>query len=268
MDDLTQVAVGFANGSVTIIRGDFIHDRGTKQRTVFESEDPVTGLEVRQGATKVLYISTIARISSLVISGKGQGQPVRTVDNRGCDIGCMTFDTTTNDIIVAREDAIYYYGPNGRGPSYAFDGPKKLVKLYKEYVGLVCPPRVAQLSKTKTFRRLGADEVDDIFSSSSFTLLDTDLRYVACNELLPAPPKEVFVNWGELFLLTEDGKVSSSFHESGGYLTFAAVPIPGKVITTEARYPLSAESLHLSYQSCPKIWGRHCAPEHDLPQIW
>lgn len=207
LDDLTQVAVGFANGSVTIIRGDFIHDRGTKQRTVFESQDSITGLEVRQGATKVLYIATTVKISSLIISGKGQGQPVRTVDNRGCDLGCMTLEPATNDIIVARDDAVYYYGSTGRGPSYAFDGPKKLVKVYKEYVGLVCPPRVTQVSKSRTFRRLGGNEVDDMFGSSSFTLLDTDLRYVAYTESLSAPPKEVFVIWGELFLLTEDGKV-------------------------------------------------------------
>lgn len=208
LDDLSQVAVGFANGSVTMIRGDFIHDRGTKQRTVFESHYPVTALQVRQGTTKVLYIATTDKISSLIISGKGQGAPVRTIDNRGCDVGCMTYEPATNDVIVAREDAVYYYGPNGRGPSFAFDGPKKLVKIYKGYVGLVCPPRVAQVSKSKTFRRLGADEVDDIFTSSSFTLLDTDLRYVAFTEALPAQPKDVFVIWDELFLLTEDGKVS------------------------------------------------------------
>lgn len=207
LDDLTQVAVGFANGSVTIIRGDFIHDRGTKQRTVFESQEPITGLEVRQTATKVLYIATTAKICSLVISGKGQGQPVRTVDNRGCEVGCMTFDPATLDLVVAREDAIYYYGLNGRGPSYAFDGPKKLVKLYKEYVSLVCPPRVAQVSKSKTFRRLGADEVDELFSSPSFTLLDTDLRYIAYTESLPSEPLHVFVNWGELFVLLEGGKL-------------------------------------------------------------
>ncbi|KIW82030.1 hypothetical protein Z517_05057 [Fonsecaea pedrosoi CBS 271.37] len=207
LDDLTQVAVGFANGSVTVIRGDFIHDRGTKQRTVFESEDPITCLEVRQGATKVLYIANTAKICSLVISGKGQGQPVRTVDNRGCNVGCMTQDHETGDIVVAREDAIYYYGPNGRGPSYAFEGPKKIVKIYKEYVGVVCPPRVAQMSKSKTFRRLGGEEIDELFSSSSFTLLDTDLKYLAHSESLPAPVKEVFVEWNELFLLTVDGKL-------------------------------------------------------------
>ncbi|KIW34222.1 uncharacterized protein PV07_01014 [Cladophialophora immunda] len=207
LDDMTQVAVGFANGSVTVIRGDFIHDRGTKQRTVFESEDPITGLEVRQGATKVLYIANTAKICSLIISGKGQGQPVRTVDNRGCNVGCMTQDHETGDMVIAREDALYYYGANGRGPSYAFEGPKKLVKIYKEYVGVVCPPRVAQVSKSKTFRRLGGEEIDELFSNSSFTLLDTDLKYLAHSESLPAPVKEVFVEWNELFLLTVDGKL-------------------------------------------------------------
>lgn len=207
LDDLTQVAVGFANGSVTIVRGDFIHDRGTKQRTVFESEDAITGLDVRQGATKVLYIATTGKISSLVISGKGQGQPVRTVDNRGCSVDCMTYDPTTGDLIVARDDAVYYYGVNGRGPSFAFDGPKRLIKLYKHYVALICPPRVAQVSSTAAFRRLGAGDVDDLLGNPSFTLLDTDLRYVAFTESLPAQPKDVFVFSNELFLLTEGGKL-------------------------------------------------------------
>jgi vacuolar protein sorting-associated protein 11 len=207
LDDLSQVAVGFANGSVTVIRGDLIHDRGTKQRTVFESEDPITALEVRQASTKTLYIATTGRLSSIIISGKGQGQAVRTVDNRGCGVGCMTQDSVSGDIIVAREDAIYYYGQNGRGPSYAFDGPKTMVKMFKDYVGLVCPPRVAQVSKSKTFRRLGGEEVDDFFSTSSFTLLDTDLKYIAHTESLPSQVKDAFVEWAELFLLTSDGKL-------------------------------------------------------------
>jgi vacuolar protein sorting-associated protein 11 len=207
LDDLSQVAVGFANGSVTVIRGDLIHDRGTKQRTVFESEDPITALAVRQGTLKVLYIANTGRLSSIVISGKGQGQAVRTIDNRGCDVGCMTQDPETEDIVVARNDAIYYYGPNGRGPSYAFEGPKTKVLVYKDYVAVICPPRVAQLSKSKQFRQLGGEEVDDLFTTSSLTLLDTDLKFVAHNESISAQIKDVFVVWNELFLLTADGKV-------------------------------------------------------------
>lgn len=207
LDDLSQVAVGFANGAVTVIRGDLIHDRGTKQRTVFETEEPITGLEIREGTTTVLYIATTGRISNLVISGRGQGQPPRTVDSQGCGVGCMSVEKETKDIIVARDDAVYYYGPNGRGPSFAFDGPKKMLMTFRDYVGLVCPPRVVQMSKSKTYRRLGGSEMEDLFSTSSFSLLETDLRYIAHAESLPTQVKEVFSEWGELFLLTVDGKV-------------------------------------------------------------
>jgi hypothetical protein len=240
LEDMSQVAVGFANGSVTVIRGDFIHDRGTKQRTVFESEDPVTGLEVREGATtKVLYIANTAKICSLIISGKGLGQPVRTVDNRGCNVGCITQDQESGDIVVAREDAIYYYGRNGRGPSYAFDGPKKIVKMYKDYVGLVCPPRVAQMSKSKTFRRLGGEEIDELFSSSSFTLLDTDLKYVAHTESLPSQVKDVFVEWKELFLLTVDGKVGLNHrHRPFICLHPKVIQVSREIPATKTRDPL------------------------------
>lgn len=209
MEDLTQVAVGFANGAVTIIRGDLIHDRGTKQRTVFESQEPITGLQIREGHATTLYIATTGRIANLVISGRGLGQPARTVDSQGCGVGCMSTDQETKDIIIARDDAVYYYGPNGRGPSFAFDGPKKLITTFKEYVGLVCPPRVAQVSKSKTYRRLGGNEMKDLFTTSSFSLLETDLRYIAHTESLSSQVKEVFSAWGELFLMTSDGKVSS-----------------------------------------------------------
>ena len=209
LQDLSQVAVGFANGAVTIIRGDLIHDRGTKQRTVFESEEPITGLQVREGANTTLFIATTSKLVTLAIAGRGQGLPPKTIDNTGCGVGCMTVDQDTKDIIVARDDAIYSYGPSGRGQPYAFEGPKTKINVFKEYVALVCPPRVAQMSKSKAFRRLGADQIEDLFSTSSFSLLDTDLRFIAHTESLSSQVKEVFSVWGDLFLATIDGKVCS-----------------------------------------------------------
>lgn len=207
LQDLSQVAVGFANGAVTIIRGDLIHDRGTRQRTVFESEEPITGLEVREGGVTTLYIATTSRIATLAIAGRGQGSPPKTLDTSGCGVSCMTMDPDTKDIVVARDDAISTYGPSGRGQPYAFEGPKTLIKIYKDYVALVCPPQVAQVSKSKAFRRLGADQMNDLFSTSSFTLLDPDLRYIAHSESLSSPVKEVFSVWGNLFLATSEGKL-------------------------------------------------------------
>ena len=201
--------MGFANGSVTVVRGDLIHDRGAKQRTVFESQEPITGVEFRVGPTTTLYLATTNRILTLTISGKGQGQPARALEDSGCGLGCMTVDKRNGDIVVVRDDAIYYYGENGRGPCFAFDGPKKLVDMYKDYVALVSPPRATSTKKGNIVRRFGGAQADEYYNTSTFTILDTDLKYVAHSEALVSQVKTLFIEWGDLFLLTLDGKVSA-----------------------------------------------------------
>jgi hypothetical protein len=211
LDDLSQLAVGFANGAVTVIRGDLIHDRGAKQRTVFESEEPITGVEFRDVAKlTTLYVSTTARLLKLVISGKGQGQPARAIEDAGCGVGCMTVDKRNNDIVVVRDDAIYYYGVDGRGPCFAYDGPKSLVKIYEDYLAVVSPPANSATTKSSTLRKFGS-QADDIFNTSSFTLLDTDLQIVAHSESLVSQVQSLFSLNGDLFSLTHDGKVSISY---------------------------------------------------------
>lgn len=201
VEDLSQLAVGFANGSVTVVRGDLIHDRGAKQRTVFESEEPITGLEFREGSTTVLYVSTTGRILTLTISGRGQGQPAKPLEDMGCGVNCMTIDQGSREIVVVRDDRVYYYGLNGRGPSYAYEGPKKLVKTFMNYVTVVSAPQATKSSK----RFLSSDSSG--FSTSRFSILDLDLQYVAHTESLTSEVQAAFSEWGSLFLLTRDGKI-------------------------------------------------------------
>lgn len=202
--------MGFANGAVTVIRGDLIHDRGAKQRTVFESEEPITGVEFREGPNTTLYLSTTGRILTLTITGKGQGQPAKVLEDTGCGVGCMTFDDANGDIVVARDDAIHYYGVNGRGPSFAYEGPKQLVSTFGDYVALVTPPKESTPTKMSTLRRFVGSRRDDLYNTSTFALLDTDLKYIAHTETLISQVKALFIEWGDLFLLTLDGKVSES----------------------------------------------------------
>lgn len=200
--------MGFANGSVTVIRGDLINDRGAKQRTVFESDEPITGVEFREGPISTLYLATTGRILTLTISGRGQGQPARALEDVGCGVGCMTVDKATGDIIVVRDDAIYYYGANGRGACYAYEGPKKLVNIFETYVALLSSPQASMPNKSSNIRRFGGSQADDLFTTSTFALLDTDLKYIAYSESLVSQVKYLFIEWGDIFLLTLDGKVS------------------------------------------------------------
>ena len=175
---------------------------------MFESEEPITGIGFRDGGKiTTLYLSTTGRILTLVITGKGQGQPARILEESGCGVDCMTADKRNGDIIVARDDAVYFYRPPGRGPCYAYEGPKKLIGSYKDYILLVSPPQGNSFTKSKSLGRFREVQTDDPFSTSTLTLLDTDLKFIAHSESLVSQVKAWFVEWGDLFILTLDGKV-------------------------------------------------------------
>jgi vacuolar protein sorting-associated protein 11 len=207
LEDLSQLAVGFANGAVTVVRGDLIHDRGARQRTVFESEEPITGIEFREGNITTLYIATTGRILTLVISGRGQGQPAKSLDEIGAGVGCMAVDATTRDVVVARSDAIYYYGLHGRAQPYGYEGEKKMITIFKDYIVLVSPPKSNSIPRGNALRAFGVGAADDVFNTSTFTILNTEIGFVAHQEQIPTQVKALFSEWGDLFVLTMDGKV-------------------------------------------------------------
>ena len=207
LEDLSQLAIGFANGAVTLVRGDLIHDRGARQRTVFESAEPITGVEFREGGTTTLYLATTGRILTLTISGRGQGQPARPLEDMGCGAGCMTIDRDAGEVIVVRGDRIFYYGVRGRGPSYAYESPKQLVRVFRQFVALVSLPQPPRAGKSSALKLFGGRQAEDLFNTSTFAMLDMDLQYVAHTENMTAQVRDVFSEWGDLFVLTVDGKV-------------------------------------------------------------
>lgn len=211
MDDLKQIAVGFANGSVTVIRGDLIHDLGTAQRIVFESEEPVTGVQLAMEAQlTTLFVSTTSRILKLGLSKKGHGLPPKTVEDVGCGLGCMTLDPRTGDVVVAREDAIYTYTLEGRGPPRAYESPKSLITIYQDYVALACPPSTSSGKDSEAMRRrYGGSTTNPLFNASTFVLLDTDLRVISHTETLMSPVKFFAEIWGDFFTIAQDGKVGA-----------------------------------------------------------
>ncbi|KAL1838774.1 hypothetical protein VTJ49DRAFT_2236 [Mycothermus thermophilus] len=203
-DDLTQVAVGFANGAVTVIRGDLIRDLGAKQRIVFESDEPVTGVELHVDASvTTLFVATTSRILKMVIYGRGHGEPPKTVEDSGCGVGCMAVDRSTGNIVVAREDAVYYYTLDGRGPPTAYEGPKKMVAVYQDYIALVSPPTPSGEADAMRRRFWGA-AADSIYT---FTLIHPELRIIAHSETVLSDVKLIFQLWGDLYMLTQEGKV-------------------------------------------------------------
>jgi hypothetical protein len=125
----------------------------------------------------------------------------------------MTIDNNTRDVVVAREDGIYYYGLHGRGPVFAYEGPKQSISIFKDYVAVVSPPQATRTvstvarAATAPLRALGIHQADDPFSFSSFTVLNPDLKFISHQESVKSQIRLLFMEWDDLFMLTLDGKV-------------------------------------------------------------
>ena len=103
-----------------LLKGEMSNGRTPKQRTIFESEEPITALGFTEDAKQyLLYIVTTNRIMTYITSGKGHGNPPRLLDALGCALGCVSF-REDGEMIVGRDDAVYLY--SGESRVYAFEG--------------------------------------------------------------------------------------------------------------------------------------------------
>ena len=101
-----------------------------KPKSIHESPtEPITGLGFREPSPSNkekdhhhLFIVTTSRILSYQVSGKGSGSAPSVVDELGAGLGCAVMDWYKKDIVVARDEAIYLCGVEGRGTAFAFEG--------------------------------------------------------------------------------------------------------------------------------------------------
>jgi vacuolar protein sorting-associated protein 11 len=134
-NNLTHLAVGLADGTVLLYRhlSSSLQPSSSltslpKPRIIHESPtEPITGLGFREANEDVphifLFIATITRTLTYMASAKGSGAASATaVDEVGCALGCATMDWQAKEMIVARDEAIYLCGTDGRGACYAFEG--------------------------------------------------------------------------------------------------------------------------------------------------
>jgi hypothetical protein len=134
-DTLSHLAIGLGDGTVLLYRhlDQSIFSGSTsltslpKPRTVHESPtEPITGLGFKEPTEEIpnlyLFVVTTNRVLSYQASGRGSSGTVNVVDEVGSGLGCATMDWRARDIVVARDEAIYMCGIEGRGTCYAYEG--------------------------------------------------------------------------------------------------------------------------------------------------
>ena len=119
-------------------------------------------------------------------------KPIVVVDEAGCDFQCTTMSSydTQHEMIVARNEAIYYFGLDYSTCSI-IDGTKLSVSIFRQYLIVV--------SKNET-------NAGD--HAALVSIFDLKNKFIAYHGSFPSVA-HVIDEWNEIFIITEDKAVGA-----------------------------------------------------------
>jgi len=197
-ENLNFMAVGFENGVVQLFKGDVTRDRHSKPRTVYEGSKQVTGLAFKtQGKDVFLFVVTENSTVAINIMAKDQ---MNELENSGAGKGTIVISDASQDnqLVIGRQDAVYFYQPDGRGPCLAFEGTKLQLHWFRGYLIIVG-------KENKTLPRapvLGPHGME----MNTVTVYDIQNKFIAYSAPYPEVI-DVMCESGSIFIFTGDRRL-------------------------------------------------------------
>ncbi|XP_046491290.1 vacuolar protein sorting-associated protein 11 homolog isoform X2 [Neodiprion pinetum] len=206
---LTLMAVGFGDGSIMLYRGDLTRERKNKIRILKDSNTPVTGLAIRStGKQTHMFVATTTSVFLYNITVKDKEYKT-SLDNMGCSRKCSVLADSTqgSHFMIGRNDAVYCYTPDGRGPCYAVDGQKIMLEWFRSYLVIIAKeaanvPRTTTIcAKPNTIEPIppGADK-------HTITVLDIQNKVIVFSAPMLSV-QAVLSEWGGFFILSGNSKL-------------------------------------------------------------
>ncbi|KAK2167121.1 hypothetical protein LSH36_32g21058 [Paralvinella palmiformis] len=199
-ENLNYMAVGFENGCILLFKGDITKERHSKSRILYESAYMITGIEFKthtSGKPVIMFVSTLKEVICFNLLPKDRD--VKTVlDQHGCPVHCsvMSDISQDNQFVIGRQDAVYFYQPDGRGPCLAFEGDKLRIHWYRGYLVLVS-------KEVKPSSLIGNVQSPGVHI---ITVYDIQNKLIAYSGPLPEVT-DVLCDWGGLYVLTGDNRL-------------------------------------------------------------
>ncbi|KAF8699748.1 hypothetical protein AX14_000902 [Amanita brunnescens Koide BX004] len=234
--NLVHLAIGFADGTVLLYRhlDQSLASSSSltalpKVRTIHEpslptssspstsgpvvGNEPITSLGFRQptddSPNSFLFIVTTSHVLSYQVTGKGSGAQAAVVDEIGAGLGCARMDWKARDMVVARDEAIYLCGTDGRGACYAYEGHKSSIHTHRHYIVIISPPFTPSAHSASATVRSYVARTPNAGESdiTKVAIFDLENKYVAYSGTFPYGVRDVVSQWGKVYVLTNDGNL-------------------------------------------------------------
>ncbi len=195
-----------------------------------------------------LFIVTLSRVLRYIVAGKGAGGSPAVLDDVGSALGCAAVipprpamptasagqanaaglpstsapssPGAAGKMVIARDEAIYVIGQEGREACFAYEGPKSSIHLSASQVIIVSPP-FAPASSSGPVRSFANARESPLSTPSSrkgsmlpaevakITIFDLDNKLVAFSGTFDSGIRQVWVGAaGEVLVLSDLGELT------------------------------------------------------------
>ncbi|KAK9307140.1 hypothetical protein QLX08_002461 [Tetragonisca angustula] len=207
---LTLMAVGFGDGSIMLYRGDLTRERKNKIKVLKDTNVSITGLAIRStGKQNHLFVATPNSVFlyNVTIKDKEFKSPL---DTMGCARKCNILAESMQDshFMIGRNDAIYCYTPDGRGPCYAVEGQKIMLEWFRSYLVIIAK-EAANVPRTSTTISAKPSTIEPIppgVDKHVITVLDIQNKFIVFSAPMLSV-QAVLSEWGGFFILSGDSKL-------------------------------------------------------------
>ena len=224
-ESLSILAVGFADGTLVIHKGDVSRERQSKHMLVNVSNSPITGIEfgcVNWGPHQdtTIFVATSQQIFSFTIRKDRETRRVLDAGSGAQSMcSCLINDQRRKEklFVVGRKDAVYFYQSDERGPCFAFEGEKDILMPFRDYLIVVGKEKASEtsfsLSSPSFESERSLDQTAGLSTPSAIfgdynhiSIYDLQNKFVAYTS--PIPPVQAMVSeWGMLYILAKDGRM-------------------------------------------------------------
>lgn len=187
------MAIGFAKGNISLYRGDISRDRSKTLKQLTAGTASITGIAFKH-FNKITQMFVCSDSGVYLYNLQSRDKELRiNLDTMQSPVGCCALQTGHNEghFMVGRDDAVYCYTSDGRGPCYALDGKKTLLQWFRSHLLIV----------SKNTRVSGGNA-----GSFVLTVIDIQNKFI----VFTCPIEEVaaiLTEFGSCYILTESKQI-------------------------------------------------------------
>ncbi|XP_055550391.1 vacuolar protein sorting-associated protein 11 homolog [Wyeomyia smithii] len=187
------MAIGFAKGNISLYRGDISRDRSKTLKQLTAGSASITGIAFKH-FSKITQMFVCSDSGVYLYNLQNRDKEIRVVlDTINSPVGCCALQTGHNEghFMVGRDDAVYCYTSDGRGPCYALAGKKTLLQWFRSHLLIV----------SKNSRTSGANA-----NGFVLTVIDIQNKFI----VFTCPIEEVsafLTEFGSCYILTESKQI-------------------------------------------------------------